>query len=229
MAEEKGRILLVDDEPQICRVLCTVLAQQGFDVWCAGNGQRALDLVRSHNFDLILLDLNLPDTTGTELCRTIRTSFDTAIVILTVRGAEGDKIAAFDAGADDYVTKPFATSILLARIRANLRRPNAEEALDLFTCPDLEINFSARTVTRQGQQARLPRKQYQLLRYLVCHQGESLSQRALLQAIWGSEHGEESGLLQVAISQLRQKIEPNPKLPRYIVTIPWFGYRFEPH
>jgi two-component system KDP operon response regulator KdpE len=217
----------VDDEPQICRVLHTILVEQGFEVLLVGRGDKALEFIRSEHFDLILLDLNLPDIPGIELCRAIRTAYDTVIIVLTVRSEIGDKVALLDAGADDYVTKPFDASVLLARIRANLRRHRPKHELDSFVTPDWAIDFGARTFIRQQNRIRLQRKEYQLLRYLVNHQGVSLSHHALLQAIWGPHYSEESGILQVVILQLRKKIEPDPSLPRYIVTIPWFGYRFE--
>jgi two-component system, OmpR family, KDP operon response regulator KdpE len=222
-----GRILVVDDDPQICHVFRSLLLKDGFEVLLVRRGDEALDFIRSENFDLILLDLDLPDMPGTELCRAIRALFDTAIIVLTVRSEEGNEVAAFNAGADDYVTKPFDASELLARIRANLRRCRAKVRLNRFASDDLAIDFAERTVTRERKKMRLPRKQYQLLRYLVSHQGESLSHRALLRAVWGPDYREETGLLQVVIMQLRKKIEPDPGRPRYIATIPCFGYRFE--
>ena len=222
-----GRILVVGDEPQICHVLHSILVKKGFKVLLARRGDKALDFIRSENCDLILLDLNLPDIPGIELCRAIRATFDRAIVVLAVCRDEGNMIAAFDAGADDYVIKPFAASELLARIRANLRRYGAKVRPDSFASDDLVIDFAERSVTREERKMRLPRKQYQLLRYLVSHQGESLSHRALLRAVWGPDYAGETELLQAVIMQLRKKIEPDPRKPRYIVTIPWFGYRFE--
>ena len=222
-----GRILVVGDEPQICHVLHSILVKKGFEVLLARRGDKALDFIRSENCDLILLDLNLPDIPGIELCRAIRAAFDRAIVVLAVCRDEGNMIAAFDAGADDYVIKPFAASELLARIRANLRRYGAKVRPDSFASDDLVIDFAERSVTREERKMRLPRKQYQLLRHLVSHQGESLSHRALLRAVWGPDYAGETELLQAVIMQLRKKIEPDPRKPRYIVTIPWFGYRFE--
>jgi DNA-binding response OmpR family regulator len=224
---ESGSILIVDDEPQICRVLYSILVKQGFEVLLVGRGDKALEFIRSEHFDLILLDLNLPDISGTELCRVIRAAYDTVIIALTVRSEMSDKVAVLDAGADDYVTKPFDASVLLARIRANLRRHRPKEGLDSFVSPELVIDFGERTVTRQQKKMRLRPKEYQLLRYLVAHRGESLSHQALLHAIWGPDYSKESGLLQLVIMQLRKKIESDPNLPRYIATIPWFGYRFE--
>ena len=222
-----ARILVVDDEPQICRVLHAILVEQRFEVLLVHRGDKALQLIRSGHFDLILLDLNLPDIPGTELCRAIRAASDTVIIVLTVRTEEGDKVALFDAGADDYVTKPFDASVLLARIRANLRRHRPTQELESFVTRDWSVDFGARTVMRGQKNIRLARKEYQLLRYLVSHRGESLPHHALLEAVWGPDYREESGILQVVIMHLRKKIEPDPNLPRYILTIPWFGYRFE--
>jgi DNA-binding response OmpR family regulator len=221
------RILAVDDDPQICHAFRSVLVKEGFEVLLVRRGDEALDFIRSEHFDLILLNLNLPEMPGTELCRAIRGLFDRAIIVLTVRSDEGNEIAAFNAGADDCVTKPFVASELLARIRANLRKYRAKVRLDRFASDDLAIDFDERTVTRERKKMRLPRKQYQLLRYLVRHRGESLSHHALLRAVWGPDYREETGLLQVLIMQLRKKIEPDSGKPRYIVTIPCFGYRFE--
>ncbi len=227
MVDKSARILVVDDEPEICRLLHSILVKEGFEVLLVRRGDKALDSIRSENFDLILLDLDLPDMPGADLCRAIRSSFDTAIIVLTVRSDEVDKIAAFDAGADDYVVKPFDASVLSARIRANLRRYRPKVCSDSFASDGLVIDFAERTVTREKKKIRLPRKQYELLRFLVSHRGEFLSHRALLRAVWGLDYGEETGLLHVGIMQLRRKIEPDPGRPRYIVTIPWFGYRFE--
>lgn len=221
------RILIVDDEPQICRALYKILAGQGFEVLLVRTGEKALDHIRSESFDLILLDLNLPDMPGTEICRTILAAFDTTVIVLTERSGEEDKTAAFEAGAADYVIKPFDASLLLARIRSNLRRLSPKTPLKSFFSDDLAIDFGARTVTRAERKMRLPRKEYQLLRYLVSHRGEALPHRALLQAVWGPHYQEETGLLQVLVRQLRKKIELVPGQPQHIVTIPWFGYRFE--
>lgn len=225
---ESGRILVVDDEPQIRRVLRTTLIAEGYEVWDARRGDEALDLIRSEKFDLVLLDINLPDMAGIEVCREIRAGFDVVIIMLTVRARERDKVVAFDAGADDYVTKPFDILELLARIRAYLRRHRVRTGLDrdLFIGDDMVIDFAQRTVTRRETKVRLSPKQCQLLRYLVSNRGKCLSHRTLLQAIWGSDYGEQTMLLQALVAQIRKKIEPDPSQPRYIVTIPWVGYQF---
>jgi two-component system, OmpR family, KDP operon response regulator KdpE len=229
MAKQRGRILIVDDDQQIRRVLRTTLISQGYEVWEARRGDAALDLVRSEKFDLILLDINLPDMTGLEVCRAIRSGFDVPIIVLTVCSDEGDKVAALDAGADDYVTKPFNASELSARIRARLKRHTAaaEAISGLYISDDFIIDFDERTVTRQEKTGRLSRKQCQLLLYLVNSRGKPLSHRTLLQAIWGPDHAEQTGLLRALIAQTRKIIELNPEQPQHIVTIPWIGYRFD--
>lgn len=223
---ESGRILVVDGEPQIRRMLRTTLVAQGYKVWGARRGDEALELVRTERFGLILLDINLPDVTGIEVCRAIRSRFSAPIIVLTARDSEEDKIAVLDAGANDYVTKPFEVSELLARVRAHVRRYKVVTE-DIFVCDEFVIDFSARAVTRQSRKIRLSPKEYQLLRYFLEHRGALLSHRKLLQAIWGPDHGEERILVQAVVMQLRKKIEPDPKHPRYITTVPWMGYRFE--
>jgi two-component system KDP operon response regulator KdpE len=226
---ESGHILIVEDELQLRRTIRSILVAQGFDAWAAQTGAEALNLIRSDKFDLVLLDINLPDMTGIRVCREIRAgSSNVAIVVLTVRDSEEDKLAAFNAGADDYVTKPFKAGELLARIRAHLRRQvaMAELSSDVLRFDECVIDFPRRTITRQGERISLSPKQFQLLRYLVNNRGKALSHRGLLQAVWGADYGEETNLLHAFIANLRKKIERNPSAPRYILTIPWFGYRF---
>jgi two-component system, OmpR family, KDP operon response regulator KdpE len=226
---ESRRILIVDDELLIRRVLRTSLVHQGYEVCDVRRGDETLDFIRSQKFDLVLLDINLPDMTGFEVCRRIRAGFDLGIIMLTVRTGEGDKVAALDAGADDYVTKPFDTSELLARIRANLRRHKEAftPASDLFRCDDFVVDFAEAIVTRREQKLRLSPKQCQLLRYLVSNRGKCLSHRTLLQAIWGPEYGDQPMLLQALIAQIRKKIEPDPSQPKYLTTVPHIGYQFK--
>lgn len=183
---ESGHILVVDDEPQMRRVLRTILVAHGYEVWDARNGDEALEFLRTVRFDLVLLDINMPGIAGMALCREIRAGFNVAIVVLTVRDTEKDKVAAFDAGASDYITKPFDSLELLARLRAHLRRIRAAEEgfSELFTSGDLVINFVERTVTRLDRTVRLSPKQCQLLRYLVSNRGKTLSHRSLLKACW---------------------------------------------
>jgi two-component system, OmpR family, KDP operon response regulator KdpE len=225
---DRGQILVIDGEPKTCRDLESILGKQGYGVLDACSAEEALDFVRSIKFDLALLELDLPDKPGIELCREIRAAFDVAIIVLTARNGEADKVEALDAGADDYVTKPFGTLELLARVRAQLRRNNRKEAEELFASADFVIDFEGRTVSRQGRETRLTPKQYQLLRYMVSRPNTPLSHRTLLEAIWGKSSAEKTGLLQPMVMQIRKKIEPDPGSPRYLVTVPWFGYRFDP-
>jgi two-component system, OmpR family, KDP operon response regulator KdpE len=221
-------VLIVDDEPQIRRVLRTTLSSQGYTVVEARSGEEALEQIRSERIDLILLDVNLPEMSGLDTCREIRRSKDVPIIMLTVRDSERDKVQALDAGADDYVVKPFGAEELMARIRAALRRAAPAESLPPFTSADLKIDFEKRAVIVQGQPVRLTPKEFELLRHLVANQGKALAHRRLLQAVWGPDYGEETEYLRVFINQLRKKIEPDPHHPRYIHTEPWIGYRFEP-
>jgi two-component system, OmpR family, KDP operon response regulator KdpE len=221
-------VLIVDDEPQIRRVLRTTLSSQGYTVVEARSGEEALEQIRSERIDLILLDVNLPEMSGLDTCREIRRSKDVPIIMLTVRDSERDKVQALDAGADDYVVKPFGADELMARIRAALRRAAPAESLPPFTSADLKIDFEKRAVIVQGQPVRLTPKEFELLRHLVANQGKALAHRRLLQAVWGPDYGEETEYLRVFINQLRKKIEPDPHHPRYIHTEPWIGYRFEP-
>src|SRR5580692_9088432 len=223
-----GKILIVDDEPQIRRVLRTTLTSQGYTVAEARTGDEALDQVRTDRPDLILLDVNLPGISGLDTCREIRASSDIPIIMLTVRGSERDKVQALDAGADDYVVKPFGAEELTARIRAALRRSTPSESVPSFASSDLTIDFNKRLVTLKGEPVRLTPKEFDLLRYLVSNPGRPIAHRRLLQAVWGPDYGDETEYLRVFINQLRKKIEPDPHHPRYIHTEPWVGYRFDP-
>ncbi len=221
-------ILIVDDEPQIRRVLRTTLSSQGYTVVEARSGEEALERIRAERADLVLLDVNLPEMSGLDTCREIRRSMDVPIIMLTVRNSERDKVQALDAGADDYVVKPFGADELMARIRAALRRAAPAESLPPFASADFQIDFEKRAVTVKSQPVRLTPKEFELLRHLVANQGKPLAHRRLLQAVWGPDYGEETEYLRVFINQLRKKIEPDPHHPRYIHTEPWIGYRFEP-
>jgi two-component system KDP operon response regulator KdpE len=220
-------ILVVDDEPQIRRVLRTSLTSHGYTIAEARSGEEALERIREERPDLILLDMNMPGIGGLAACREIRESLDTPIIVLTVRNAEKDKVQALNAGADDYVVKPFGMEELLARIHAALRRAAPGEPLPLVDLPDLQIYFERRNVTVKGKPVRLTPKEFELLRQLVANAGKTLVHRRLLQAVWGPDYGEETEYLRVFINQLRKKIEPDPRNPRYICTDPWVGYRFE--
>jgi len=223
------RILVVDDEPQIRRVMRSALTGQGYLVAEARSGEDALEKLREAPSDLVLLDVNLPGMSGLEACRALRATSDVPVIMLTVRNSERDKVEALDAGADDYVTKPFSTPELLARIRAALRRA---PAVQIFTglpirLGDVEIDFQARRITSGQRQVRLTPKELDLLWYFVAHPNRAIAHRELLQAAWGPEYGDEVEYLRVFINQLRKKIEPDPSDPKYLLTEPWVGYRFQ--
>lgn len=213
---------MVDDDPQIRRVLRTTLIAQGYEVDDAHDGGEALEKMREDKFDLVILDVNMPGMSGLEACRFIRNDSDVAVIMLTVRNSEADKVEALDAGADDYVTKPFSSPELLARIRAALRRlPQAPDAArENLMLDDVEINFSTRRVKASGKEIRLTPKEFDLLQYMVTHPNVPLSHRKLLQAVWGPDYGEEVEYLRVFINQLRKKIEKNPSRPKYLLTEP---------
>jgi two-component system KDP operon response regulator KdpE len=223
-----ANILVVDDEPQIRRVLRSTLSFRGYTISEATSGEEALQLVSKLKPDLILLDVNLPGISGVDTCREIRRSSDAPIIMLTVRNAERDKVVALDAGADDYVTKPFSIEELLARIRASLRRHPSAEALPSFVSKDLTVDFDQRRVTVGGAEVHLAPKEFEVLRHLIANQGKPVSHRRLLQIVWGPEYGEETENLRVVINQLRKKIEKDSSQPKYILTEPWVGYRFQP-
>lgn len=223
-----GRVLVVDDEPQIRRVLRSTLAARGYEVHEARTGEDALEYLRQNRLDLVLLDVNMPGLGGLETCREIRGSFEVAIIMLTVNDSEEDKVAALDAGADDYVTKPFGMPELLARIRAAMRRlPTAAEHGDVsLQLGDLQVNLVLRQVTVKGLVIRLTPKEFDLLHYMIVNANVPISHSKLLKAVWGPDHGDQVQYLRVFVNQLRKKIEPDPSQPRYIVTEPWVGYRF---
>ena len=223
-----ARILVVDDEPQIRRVMRTTLVARGYMVSTARNGEEALEKVREERFDLVLLDINMPGIGGMEACRIIRSQSDIPIVILSIRNAEKEKVEALDAGADDYVTKPFSMPELLARIRAALRRAPllSSGTPDVLNLGQTVINFVARRVTVDGTEVRLTPKEFDLLRYFAGNPDVAIPHTKLLQAVWGPDYGEEVEYLRVFINQLRKKIEPDPSHPAYLLTEPWVGYRF---
>jgi two-component system KDP operon response regulator KdpE len=221
-----GKILVVDDDPQIRRVMKATLVGHNYEVIEARTGEDALETIPKETPNLILLDMNMPGMGGLETCRAIRAGADTPVIILSVRNTEKDKVAALDAGADDYVTKPFGIEELLARIRAALRRSSPEGGPRSFQSSNLEIDFETRRVRARGADVRLTPKEFELLRYLVAHAGKPVTHRELLQAVWGPDYGDEPEYLRVFINQLRKKIETNPAKPKYIVTVPWVGYQF---
>ncbi len=221
-----AKILVVDDEPQIRRVLRATLSSEGYTIVEARDGEAALAEFRRERPDLVLLDMNMPGLDGLATCRELRAGSNVPIIMLTVRSSEKDKVRSLDAGADDYVTKPFSMEELLARIRAALRRTSPTEALAPIVTKDLKINFENRSVIARGEDVHLTPKEFELLRHLVANQGKPLSHRRLLQAVWGPDYGDETEYLRVTINQLRKKIEPEPSRPKYILTEPWVGYRF---
>jgi len=222
-----ARILVTDDDPQIRRVLRTALVAQGYEVVAARNGEEALERMRDEKLDLIILDMNMPGMGGLETCRLIRSTSDIALIMLTVRDAESDKVEALDAGADDYITKPFSSPELLARIRAALRRtPQLSSETQVVKFDDVEINFSLRRVIVGTREARLTPKEFELLQYLVGHPNVPIPHTKLLQSVWGPDYGDEVEYFRVFVNQLRKKIEKNPSTPKYLLTEPWVGYRF---
>ncbi len=222
-----GRILVVDDEPQIRRIMRTTLTGAGYEVDDAKTGEEALEKVRTFRPELVLLDINMPGMGGLKACRAMRADANIAIIMLTVRNSETDKVGALDAGADDFVTKPFSTPELLARIRAALRRlPVSQSSPVRLRVGQLLIDFGARTVTSKAATAHLTPKELDLLRYLTQHANEAVPHRELLQAVWGPDYGDQVDYLRVFVKNLRKKIEVNPESPEYITTEPWVGYRF---
>lgn len=223
-----GRILVVDDEPQIRRIMRTTLTGEGYEVDDAKTGEQALEKVREYRPDLVLLDINMPGMGGIAACRELRADPHVAIIMLTVRNSEADKVAALDAGADDFVAKPFSTPELLARIRAALRRvpANPQSSPGRLRFGPLIIDFGARTVSNGGASAHLTPKELDLLRYLTQRANEAVPHRELLQAVWGPDYGDQVDYLRVFIKNLRKKIERNPESPQFITTEPWVGYRF---
>jgi two-component system KDP operon response regulator KdpE len=224
-----ARILIVDDDPQIRRVMRTTLIAQGYEAADAKSGEEAIEKFRENKYDLILLDMNMGGMDGIQTCREIRSGSDVAIVMLTVRDAEKDKIAALDAGADDYVTKPFSAPELMARVRAALRRlPNGpENGPQVIKAGDFEIDLQTRRVHAHGKEIRLTPKEFELLRYLVSHPNIPVPHMKLLQVVWGPDYGEEVEYLRVFINQLRKKIELDSSNPQFLLTEPWVGYRFK--
>lgn len=225
MSESGPRILVVDDEPAIRRFLRTALAAHGYQVFEAGDGQAGLEGVIAHRPDLIILDWGLPDMPGVEVVRRLREWSRLPIILLTVRDAEADKITALDAGADDYLTKPFGAGELLARLRAALRHNQpAGQPEPVFAAGDLRVDLARRTVTRAGQIVALTPTEYELLRVFVSHAGKVLTHQHLLSAVWGGSYTD-LHMLRVNISNLRRKIEPDPARPSHLITEPGVGYR----
>jgi two-component system KDP operon response regulator KdpE len=225
MNEIGFRVLVVDDERAIRRYLHAALNAHGYIIYEAVSGQEALSAAAAEHPDLIILDLGLPDIDGVEVTRQIREWSQVPIIILSVREQERDKVAALDAGADDYLTKPFSTGELMARIRVALRRSTQTSPEPVFKSGELVVNLSRRLVTIKGQEISLTPTEYDLLRVLIQHPGKVLTHRQLLQKVWGNAYETEAHLLRVNMSNLRRKIEPDPTRPRFIITEPGVGYR----
>lgn len=222
-------IMVVDDEPQLRRVMRATLTGLGYIVLDAKTGEEAIEKLHHDPPDIILLDLNMPGIGGLETCRAIRGGSDVPIIVLSVRNTERDKVEALDAGADDYITKPFGIQELLARIRAALRRgpgTGGEQGPNEIHTGHLDVDFVARRVMAGGNPVRLTPKEFDLLRILVANANRAVPHRKLLQSVWGPDYGDEIEYLRVFVNALRKKIEPNPSTPQYLVTEPWVGYRF---
>src|SRR5690349_17205087 len=227
MAEEKRKILIVDDEPQITRVLKTTLAAQGYSIRTASDGVQAIGVINEWLPALLLTDLKMPNMDGVELCRTVRTGSSLPIIVLSVRGDERTKVEALDAGADDYVTKPFGVRELLARVRAALRRGAVADGDEsVIQIGDFRIDLESHSVQVKEREVRLTPKEFDLLVYLARRAGKVVTHRAVLADIWGQYSTESSQYLHVFIGHLRKKLQPDDRGPRYITTEPWIGYRF---
>jgi two-component system, OmpR family, KDP operon response regulator KdpE len=228
VGDNQARVLVVDDEPPILRALATNLRARGYQVDLAPTGEEALQLAARHRPDAVILDLGLPGISGVEVIAGLRGWTTVPIIVLSARGAEHDKVDALDAGADDYVTKPFGIDELLARLRAALRRsaPAAEAAT--VSTPDFVVDLAAKRVTTAGgSEVRLTPTEWGLVETLVRNQGKLVGQRQLLQEVWGPQYGDETNYLRVHMAHIRRKLEPDPTRPRYFITEPGMGYRFE--
>lgn len=229
---DKPRILVVDDEPQLTRVLRTGLSSRGYEVRAAADGLTGFEIFSDWHPDLVITDLAMPNVDGLELCRRLRAVSQVPIIILSAKGEEKTKVQALDLGADDFVTKPFGIDELLARIRASLRRaiavPTSDNAQTALESGDFRIDLESRTVTVRGSEVHLTPKEFDLLTYFLKHPGKVLTHRTLLAALWGGNYVEQNEYLRVFVGNLRKKIERDAAAPRYILTEPWIGYRFNP-
>jgi two-component system, OmpR family, KDP operon response regulator KdpE len=231
--DEKPRILVVDDEAQLTRVLRTGLKSHGYDVRTAADGVSAFETFNDWSPNLVITDLAMPNMNGLELCRQLRTISQVPIIVLSAKGEEKTKIEALDLGADDFVTKPFGIDELLARVRALLRRAAApvttQAAPTILEAGDFRIDLESRNVTVRDREVHLTPKEFDLLSYFMNHTGKVLTHRTLLAALWGGNYVEQNEYLRVFVGNLRKKLETDSGGPRYIVTEPWVGYRFNPH
>lgn len=226
--DSKPKILIVDDEPQIGRVMRTSLSSHGFDVRVAADGEAGFELYNDWHPALVITDLSMPNVGGLELCRRLRLISAVPIIVLSVKKEESTKVAALDAGADDYVTKPFGMDELLARIRAALRRTALGSTSDssLIEVGDFKVDPEAHQAFVIEREIHLTPKEFELLQFMVQHPGTVLTHRKLLAAVWGGDYTQQTEYLRVFVGQLRKKIEPDPSNPQYILTEPWIGYRF---
>jgi two-component system KDP operon response regulator KdpE len=228
----RARILVVDDEPQLTRVLRTGLTSRGYDVRAAADGLAGFEAFNDWHPDLVITDLAMPNVDGLELCRRLRAVSQVPIIVLSAKGEEKTKVAALDLGADDFVTKPFGIDELLARVRASLRRastPATNEATQTtLDSGDFHVDLETREITARGKSIHLTPKEFDLLVYFIKHSGKVLTHRTLLAAVWGGNYVEQNEYLRVFVGNLRKKIEPDAATPRYILTEPWIGYRFDP-
>ena len=229
---DQPRILVVDDEPQLTRVLRTGLKSRGYDVRAAADGLAGFEAFNDWHPDLVITDLAMPNVDGLELCRRLRAVSQVPIIVLSAKGEEKTKVEALDLGADDFVTKPFGIDELLARVRASLRRANASPANaatpTILDSGDFHVDLESREITVRGKPIHLTPKEFDLLVYFIKHSGKVLTHRTLLAALWGGNYVEQNEYLRVFVGNLRKKIEPDAATPRYILTEPWIGYRFDP-
>lgn len=223
-----SRVLVVDDEVPILRTLTVNLRARGYEVDAAADGSEALRLAARHRPDAVILDLGLPGLTGLEVIGGLRGWTDVPIIILSARGAERDKVAALDAGADDYVTKPFGMDELFARLRAAIRRRAPAAEFAIVETPDFTVDLAAKTVTRNSREIRLTPTEWGIVELLVRNPDKLVSQRQILQEVWGPQYGEETNYLRVHLAHIRRKLEPDVSRPRYFITEPGMGYRFRP-
>jgi two-component system KDP operon response regulator KdpE len=226
------KILVVDDEPQLTRVLRTGLRSRGYEVRAAADGLAGFEAFNDWRPDLVITDLAMPNVDGLELCRRLRAISQVPIIVLSAKGEEKTKVEALDLGADDFVTKPFGIDELLARIRASLRRANAppisETTQSIFDSGDFHVDLESRAITVRGKAIHLTPKEFDLLVYFIRHPGKVLTHRTLLAALWGGNYVEQNEYLRVFVGNVRKKIEADAANPRYILTEPWIGYRFDP-
>jgi two-component system KDP operon response regulator KdpE len=232
MTDPAKKILVVDDEPQLTRVLRTGLKSHGYEVRAAADGLAGFEAFSDWHPDLVITDLAMPNVDGLELCRRLRAISQVPIIVLSAKGEEKTKVEALDLGADDFVTKPFGIDELLARVRASLRRANtpatSETAQTVFDSGEFHVDLESRTITVRGKPVHLTPKEFDLLVYFIKHAGKVLTHRTLLAAVWGGNYVEQNEYLRVFVGNVRKKIEGDPAKPRYILTEPWIGYRFDP-